>query len=105
MVLTEEGIVKEPVSPEHPLKACSAMLVIVGSRVISPEQQEEEGVFLLMQLYVIPWTEEDKRRKSQRDGEIVGRLTILSKIRQNDANFQLWRNDGLLCRVWCVARG
>jgi hypothetical protein len=43
MMVTEEGIIKEPVIPEQPLKALSAMLVIVGSRVISPEQQEEEG--------------------------------------------------------------
>jgi hypothetical protein len=43
MVVTEEGMVKEPVSPEQPLKAFAAMVVIVGSRVISPEQQEEKG--------------------------------------------------------------
>jgi hypothetical protein len=43
-------MISEPVSPEQPLKALFAMLVIVGARVISPEQQEEEGVFLLMQL-------------------------------------------------------
>jgi hypothetical protein len=72
MVVTEEGIIKDPLSPEQPLKAFTAMLVIVGSRVISPEQQEEEGVFLLMQLRVIPWTEEEKRRRSQREREIVG---------------------------------
>jgi hypothetical protein len=49
------------------------MVVIVGSRVISPEQQEEEGVFLLMQLLVIPWTdtEDEERRRSQREGENV----------------------------------
>jgi hypothetical protein len=40
--------------------------------VISPKQQEEEGVFLLMQLRVIPWTEEEKRRRSQREREIFG---------------------------------
>jgi hypothetical protein len=50
MEVTEEGIVKEPVKPEQPLKALIAMLVIVGSRVISPEQQDEEGVFLSIQL-------------------------------------------------------
>jgi hypothetical protein len=43
MVVTEEGMVKEPVSPGQPSKALSAMMVIVGSIVISPEQQEEEG--------------------------------------------------------------
>jgi hypothetical protein len=54
MVVTEVGIIKEPLSPEQPLKAFAAILVMVGSRVISPKQQEEEGVFLLMQLRVIP---------------------------------------------------
>jgi hypothetical protein len=50
MVVTEEGIIKEPLRPEQPSNASAAMVVIVGSRVISPSQQEEEGVFLLMQL-------------------------------------------------------
>jgi hypothetical protein len=72
MVVTEEGIIKEPVKPEQPLKAFAAILVMVGSRVISPEQQEEEGVFLLMQLRVIPWTGEEKIRMSQRGREIIG---------------------------------
>jgi hypothetical protein len=48
------------------------MLVIVGSTVISPKQQEEEGVFLLMQFKVIPWTEDKKRRRSQKGRQIVG---------------------------------
>jgi hypothetical protein len=50
------------------------MEVILGSRVISPEQQDEEGVFLLMQLEVIPWTVGEKRRRSQRerDGGFLG---------------------------------
>jgi hypothetical protein len=56
-VVIEEGIIQEPVSLEQPSKAFAAILVIVGSRVISTKQQEEEGVFLLMQLRVIPWTE------------------------------------------------
>jgi hypothetical protein len=51
------------------------MVVIVGSRVISPEQQEEEGVFLLMQLYVIPWTEDEKRRR-QMERHIVDRDVV-----------------------------
>jgi hypothetical protein len=63
IVVTEGGMVKEPVSPEQPTKALEAILVMVGSRVICPEQQEEEGVFLLMQLRVIPWTEEKRRRR------------------------------------------
>jgi hypothetical protein len=71
MVVTEEGIIKEPLSPEQPLKALAAILVMVGSRVISPKQQEEEGVVLLMQLRVIPWTGEEKRRRSQREREMV----------------------------------
>jgi hypothetical protein len=71
MVVREEGRVKEPVSPEQPSKAFAAILVMVGSRVISPKQQEEEGVFLLMQLRVIPWTGEEKRRRSQREREMV----------------------------------
>jgi hypothetical protein len=71
MVVTEVGIIKEPLSPEQPSKAFAAILVMVGSRVISPKQQEEEGVFLLMQLRVIPWTEEEKRRRSQRGREMV----------------------------------
>jgi hypothetical protein len=41
------------------------MDVIVGSRVISPEQQDEEGVFLSMQLYVTPWEVDNKRKKIQ----------------------------------------
>jgi hypothetical protein len=48
--VTEFGIVSEPLRPEQPRNAESAMVVIVGSRVISPEQQDEEGVFLLIQL-------------------------------------------------------
>jgi hypothetical protein len=43
-------MVRDPVSPEQPLNAEAVMLVIVGSSVISPEQQDEEGVFLLVQL-------------------------------------------------------
>jgi hypothetical protein len=43
-------MMRDPVKFEQPSKALLAMVVIVGSRVISPEQQEEEGVFLLMQL-------------------------------------------------------
>jgi hypothetical protein len=72
MVVTEEGRVREPVRPEQPSKASAAMAVIVGSRVISPLQQEEEGVFLLIQLSVIPWTEDEKRRRSQKGRQIVG---------------------------------
>jgi hypothetical protein len=48
--VTEEGMVREPVRPEQSLKASVPMVVIFGERVISPEQQAEEGVFLLMQL-------------------------------------------------------
>jgi hypothetical protein len=70
MVVREEGRVKEPLSPEQPSKAFAAILVMVGSRVISPKQQEEEGKFLLMQLRVIPWTGEEKRR-SQRERDMV----------------------------------
>jgi hypothetical protein len=43
-------MVSVPVRFKQPSKASTAMVVIVGSRVISPQQQDEEGVFLLMQL-------------------------------------------------------
>jgi hypothetical protein len=35
----------------------------VGSRVISPEQQDEEGVVLLVQFEVIAWADEKKQRR------------------------------------------
>jgi hypothetical protein len=72
MEVTELGMVRDPVKPEQYSKAELAMVVILGSRVISPEQQDEEGVFLLMQLSVIPWTVDEKRRRSQRGREIAG---------------------------------
>jgi hypothetical protein len=50
MEVTELGMVRDPVKPEQYSKAELAMEVILGSRVISPEQQDGEGVFLLMQL-------------------------------------------------------
>jgi hypothetical protein len=33
--------------------------------VISPEQQDEDGVFLLVQLEVIAWADEKKQRRKR----------------------------------------
>jgi virulence-associated protein VagC len=54
------GIVREPVKFEQPENAELLIVVIVGSRVISPEQQDKDGEFLLVQFEVIPWADEKK---------------------------------------------
>jgi SRSO17 transposase len=56
-------MVRDPLRPEQPLNAESLIVVIVGSRVISPEQQDEDGVFLLVQFEVIAWADEKKQRR------------------------------------------
>ena len=69
--VTEVGIMREPIKPEQPRNALSPMVVIVGERVISPEQQAEEGVFLLIQFSVIPSADGEVMMRMRRQMELM----------------------------------
>jgi hypothetical protein len=67
----------------------------VGSRVISPEQQDDDGVFLLVQFEVIAWTEEkQKRRRTVVVAGWAGLILINGKDLQR---FAVWpTSNGIL---------